>query len=117
MCVARSKEPDLQPLSEKSNERTEPADHAGAAQLPELLTVNDFLQFFRISRTSFYREVNSGRLKVVKFGTATRICRTDAEAWMGNLPSVSVVSNAPDAATSRIEPKSVPNRNPRNHHD
>ena len=56
-------------------------------QLPLLLTIKDFLRWFRIGRTSFYQEVKSGRLKIVKFGKATRICRTDADAWLSALPS------------------------------
>ena len=56
-------------------------------QLPSLLTVKEFLWRFRIGCTSFYNEVNSGRLKIVKFGKATRIRRTDAEAWFNALPS------------------------------
>jgi excisionase family DNA binding protein len=53
--------------------------------IPELMTVSDFLDSFRISRTSFYREVGAGRLRIVKLGRATRIARDDAEAWMAQL--------------------------------
>lgn len=55
-------------------------------QLPELLTVADFCARYSIGRTSLYREVNAGRLKLRKFGTATRIARKDAERWAENLP-------------------------------
>jgi len=54
----------------------------------ELMSVNDFLQRYAIGRTSFYREVAAGRLKIRKFGTATRVSRADAEAWMAALPIV-----------------------------
>ena len=54
----------------------------------ELMNVNDFLHRYSIGRTSFYREVAAGRLRIRKFGTATRIARTDAEAWMESLPVV-----------------------------
>jgi excisionase family DNA binding protein len=54
--------------------------------IPELLTVADFCHRYRIGKTSLYREVNAGRLKLRKFGTATRITRADAEAWAANLP-------------------------------
>ena len=64
-----------------------PALSQGMDQLPLLLTIKDFLRWFRIGRTSFYQEVKSGRLKIVKFGKATRICRTDADAWLSALPS------------------------------
>lgn len=55
-------------------------------ETPELLTVADFCARYSISRTSLYREVNAGRLKLRKFGSATRIARTDAETWAANLP-------------------------------
>ena len=56
---------------------------------PELLTVADFCTRYSIGRTSLYREVNAGRLRLRKFGTATRIARSDAEAWAASLPDYS----------------------------
>ena len=55
-------------------------------ETPELMTVADFCARYSIGRTSLYREVNAGRLKLRKFGSATRIARADAEAWAENLP-------------------------------
>lgn len=55
-------------------------------EIPELMTVADFCTRYSIGRTSLYREVNAGRLKLRKFGTATRVARADAEAWAANLP-------------------------------
>lgn len=55
--------------------------------IPELMTVADFCDRYSIGRTSMYREVNAGKLKLRKFGSATRIARKDAEAWANNLPS------------------------------
>lgn len=52
----------------------------------ELMTVADFCTRYSIGRTSLYREVNAGRLKLRKFGTATRIARIDAERWAASLP-------------------------------
>ena len=67
--------------------------HSGAkdvsesnAMIPELMTVSDFLQLYRISNSSFYKEVNAGRLQIVKFGRSTRIPRASAEAWVAQLP-------------------------------
>jgi hypothetical protein len=54
--------------------------------VPELMTVADFLARYSIGKTSFYREVAANRIRIRKFGTATRIARTDAEAWAANLP-------------------------------
>jgi len=53
---------------------------------PELMTVAHFCDRYSIGKTSFYREVNAGRLKTRKFGAATRIARADAETWAENLP-------------------------------
>ncbi len=55
--------------------------------LPELMTMADFLVRFSIGRTTAYREVAAGRLKIRKLGTATRIARADAEAWANGLPA------------------------------
>lgn len=55
---------------------------------PELMTVADFCDRYSIGKTSLYREVNAGRLKLRKFGTATRISRVDAEAWANALPTI-----------------------------
>lgn len=54
--------------------------------LPELMTVADFLARYSIGRTSFYREVAAKRIRIRKFGTATRIARIDAEEWASSLP-------------------------------
>ena len=57
-------------------------------ELPELLSVAEFCDRFSIGKTSFYREVNAGRIKIRKFGSATRIARADALAWMDALPQI-----------------------------
>lgn len=57
--------------------------------LPQLMTVTDFCVRYSVSRTSFYREIAAGRLKLRKFGSASRVARSDAEAWAANLPIVS----------------------------
>ncbi len=54
--------------------------------VPELMTVADFLARYSIGRTTAYREVAAGRLKMRKLGSATRIARADAEAWASRLP-------------------------------
>ncbi len=58
--------------------------------LPELMTVADFCARYAIGRTSFYREAAKpdSALKLRKFGTATRIARSDAEAWAASLPVI-----------------------------
>lgn len=60
----------------------------------ELMTVADFCGRYKIGKTSLYREAAAGRLKLRKFGSATRIAREDAEAWAANLPTVGGGANA-----------------------
>lgn len=54
----------------------------------ELMTVADFCARYRVGKTSLYREAAAGRIKLRKFGAATRIAREDAEAWVESLPIV-----------------------------
>lgn len=54
--------------------------------IPELMTVADFCARYSIGKTSLYREVAAKRLTIRKFGTATRIARSDAERWAASLP-------------------------------
>lgn len=54
--------------------------------IPELMTVAEFLTRYSISRTHFYREVGRGTIPLRKLGTASRIARADAEAWAKSLP-------------------------------
>lgn len=56
--------------------------------VPELMTVADFCIRYSCGKTSVYREAAKGRLKLRKFGTATRIARTDAETWAASLPVI-----------------------------
>lgn len=56
--------------------------------IPELMTVADFCARYSIGKTSLYREANAGRLKLRKFGSATRIARADAELWAASLPAI-----------------------------
>lgn len=56
--------------------------------LPELMTLADFRRRFSISNSQLYREVKAQRLRIRKLGTASRIARTDAEAWAEGLPTI-----------------------------
>ena len=53
--------------------------------LPELMTVRDFLNNFRMGKTTFYREVEAGRLRITKVGRSTRVAREDAAVWLRGL--------------------------------
>lgn len=54
--------------------------------MPELMTVGDFLSRYAISRTEFYRQVHRGCIRLTKLGSASRVARADAEAWLASLP-------------------------------
>lgn len=56
--------------------------------IPELMSMKLFCELYTCGKTSAYREVAAGRLRIRKFGTATRIARADAEAWAASLPTV-----------------------------
>lgn len=60
----------------------------------ELMTVADFCGRYRIGKTSLYREAAAGRIKLRKFGSATRIALEDAEAWAAQLPVIVGGGNA-----------------------
>ncbi len=54
--------------------------------MAELLTINDFMERYSISRTQVYRLVNAGKIPLVKMGSASRIRREDADVWAASLP-------------------------------
>ena len=63
------------------------------ASVPQVLTIEQFVEEYGLGRTCAYAEIAAGRLKTMKFGRCTRIARTDADAWLearrseGGLPS------------------------------
>ncbi len=52
-----------------------------------LLSLPDFCQEFKLSRSLAYRLLRDGTLTAVKIGRLTRIRREDAEAWAAKLKS------------------------------
>lgn len=56
--------------------------------LPELMTLADFRQRYSISSSQLYREVQAGKIRLRKLGTASRIARADAEKWANSLPVI-----------------------------
>ncbi len=56
--------------------------------VPELLTVAQFCARYSVGKTSLYREVAANRIRLRKFGSATRIARIDAEEWAKRLPVI-----------------------------
>jgi hypothetical protein len=49
---------------------------------PLLYTVPEVLTLCRMSRATFYREVNARRLVIVKQGSATRVTAADLTAYV-----------------------------------
>jgi hypothetical protein len=49
---------------------------------PMLYKVPEVLDMLRISRTQFYAQVNAGRLRILKQGTATRVAADDLTAYV-----------------------------------
>lgn len=54
---------------------------------PAAMTLREFCAWSRLGKTSAYREVSAGRLRVVKVGAKTLILMSDAEAWLRSLPT------------------------------
>jgi excisionase family DNA binding protein len=48
-------------------------------------SVDEFCAAAAIGRTTFYREVAAGRIRVVKCGRRTLVPATETEAWLGRL--------------------------------
>jgi excisionase family DNA binding protein len=52
------------------------------------MTMKEFLAWANISHTKAYKEISAGNLRAIKCGRRTLIRRTDAEAWLANLPTL-----------------------------
>lgn len=52
---------------------------------PVAYRVSDFCQIYVISKASFYREVQAGRLHILKRGRRSLVERSEAERWFGRL--------------------------------
>ncbi|NMW32046.1 helix-turn-helix domain-containing protein [Altererythrobacter sp. RZ02] len=50
-----------------------------------LITINEFTEYYSVSRSTAYRLRDSGDVPHVKIGRATRIRREDAERWYESL--------------------------------
>jgi len=51
-------------------------------------TVPEFLERYPMGRSTFYRLVKDGQLKLTKFGGSSRVAKADAEAWAAALPVI-----------------------------
>lgn len=55
--------------------------HLGGA-----FTVKQFCDWASIGRSTFYKEVQNGRIKLRKIGRKSVVTAADAEAWLNRLP-------------------------------
>lgn len=53
--------------------------------MQKFLTVSEFCASYKISRTEFYRQVGSGKIKLLKMGRMSRIRIEDANSWAQSL--------------------------------
>lgn len=53
--------------------------------MERFITIKQFCEINNCSRSTVYREIKAGRLKVRKLGRASRISDCDATAWQGQL--------------------------------
>ncbi len=49
-------------------------------------SIKEFCDFYTISRTTFYREVDAGRIRPRKCGRRIIITQRDAQRWLRQLP-------------------------------
>lgn len=63
------------------------------AEAKKFYTVNEFLEYYPMGRSTLYRLVGSGALQMVKFGRSSRIAVEAADAWAATLPRRGGASN------------------------
>jgi excisionase family DNA binding protein len=51
------------------------------------MTIPEFLERYPMGRSSLYRLVNEGKIRLTKFGRSSRIAYEHAEAWAKTLPT------------------------------
>jgi excisionase family DNA binding protein len=57
-------------------------------EAPMYYTIPEFLDLYPMGRSTFYRLVKEGQLRLTKFGGSSRVAKADAEAWAATLPVV-----------------------------
>ena len=50
-------------------------------------TIPEFLDEYPMGRSSLYRLVQEGKIRLTKFGSSSRIAKADAKAWAEGLPT------------------------------
>lgn len=60
--------------------------HGGTmAEKKQLMTIEDFIEEYSISRTFFYYELKKGNLRITKIGRRTYIKRQHADDWLNSI--------------------------------
>lgn len=52
-----------------------------------LLTVQDVIQWYGVSKTTVYKLLKTGQIRAIKLGRSTRIHRDAIDEWLRSLPS------------------------------
>ena len=92
----------LDPISDSVSSSSPPANLASTGGA---MTVREFCEWARIGRTTLYSEVNADRLILRKAGAKSLILRSDAEAWLHALPTVTVIEEldrSPKAKSGKL---------------
>lgn len=55
------------------------------------MSVSEFCRKYRIGRTKFYEEINSGRLRAVKCGARTLVLNRDGRVWEHSLLAINTL--------------------------
>ena len=66
-------------------------------------TVNEFLEWARISRSTFYKEVAAGKIEIRKVGGRSLVLRANAENWLNSLPLSSELPPPENDIAARLE--------------
>lgn len=65
-----------------------------ANQTKALLSVKEFCELAGIGRTSFYQQIQSGRITAKKFGRRTLIPQGEFERFISELPTITPRTSA-----------------------
>jgi excisionase family DNA binding protein len=58
--------------------------------LTEIVTVQEACAILRMSRTTLYEMLSTGRLRARKLGSKTVFRRSDLESFLANLPAMTI---------------------------
>jgi excisionase family DNA binding protein len=65
---------------------------------PIVYSVAEACAIARMGRASFYKAINTGKLKAIKHGRRTLVFTAELQRWLSELPEMEANVNAEDAA-------------------